>query len=469
MLAIVLGMAALVFGIPEDIQNETKNQLKIHTSEQLRSYAQLSDEMDKQFSNQYPENIHLEEQLKQTYNIILEIMKNEKRDIDTINKSIGFNKEVDKIIYSNNLPNEFSWDQKQGTFLFYFVLIPIVAVGIAFYLLSSELALIALLVICILDFIAFRITTKAMVKAFCSEKENLLLSKSNISPSVQESQPEISINNNVLEIDGDILNIDNGILQSDEFKQLIKSIIKDWNFYLDPNEQYDLNQRKEFEYEVDGKKPEFKEEDYNNYLNTLKEYKTSCETELKELTKKLTGSDQRLAELKQKLINLNKQLTEVKADAKETNTKITNDIQDIERKIEEINNDKNRADELPKIIKETGRQINEVELGAKEMYDAYISKEKTLYGKINAHNKATAEFRTQKKDEKLKILGLKERKQIKDYVTKINRIAELVGIKERIEFNEKRLLEWQKKTKEEQINKQPKYYNKEEENQIDSF
>ncbi len=455
LLAILLAMEGVVSGVPKEIQKQTKNQLQKQNSPELKSYVQLSDDMDKQVSNRYPENISLEEQLKQTYSTIEELIKNEQRDIETINKSIGFNKEVDQIIYSNSLPSEFSWDQKPETFLFYFVLLPIILVGIAFYLLSSELALIVLIAICIVDFIAFRITTKAMVKAFFSEKENLVLSESNISPNVQELQSEISI------IDSDVLNIDNKITKSEEFKQLIKSIIKDWNFYLDPDKRYDLNQRKEFEYEADGKQPEFKEGDYKHYLNTLKEYATSCEAELKGLKEKLIRSDQRLTELNQKLTKLNEQLnalkqkTKVKADETKsiigTIKKTTGDIEGIKKeieetkeKIEEINNDKEQASELPKIIKETKRQITDLKkLGSKQIYDNYINEEKALYEKINAHNKATAEFKTQKKLEKLKSLTPEKIEEINKYVNKINEIAEKCGIENKINFDQDEFSKWQ--------------------------
>ena len=380
LLAIVLAMAAVVFGIPEEIQNQVKNQLKIHTSEELRSYAQLSDDMDKQCSDRYPENTPLEEQLKQTCNTISEIMKNGKRDIDTINKNIGFNEKVDEIIYSDSSPGEFFWDQKPKTVLFYFILIPIILVGIAFYLLSSELALVALLTICILDFIAFRV----IAKNFFSKRENLVLSK--ISPVAQKSQSEISIDN---------INIDNEVTRSNEFKQLIESIIKDWNFNLDPNQEYDLNQRKEFEYEVDGKAPEFKKDDYDCYLQTLKEYKSSNEQTLKAEEQK-------------------------------------------------IKTDTDKINEIKRTIDETQRQIDEFEKSTPEqMYDTYINEEKALYKEINAHNRATAEYKTQKKLEKLKSLTPEKVEEINKYVEQINRIAEKYGIEDKIKFDKKKFVEWQ--------------------------
>ena len=372
LLAILLAMEGVVLNVPEEIQEQTKTQLQNQNSPELRSYAKLSDDMDKQVSNRYPENISLEEQLKQTYNTIAEIIKNEPRGIETINKNIGFNAKVDQIIYSGNSPSEFFRDQRPKTVLFYFILIPIILAGIAFYFLSSELALVALLTICILDFIAFRV----IAKNFFSKRENLLLS--NIPLNAQEPQSEISMDN--------ILNIDNEITKSNEFKELIKSIIEDWNFNLDPNREYDLNQRKEFEYEPEGKAPEFKEDDYKDYLTTLKDHKAAYENALK--TKTNNTEKSKISEIKRQITDLEK-------------------------------------------------------LGSKQIYDNYINEEKALYEKINAHNKATAEFKTQKKLEKLKSLTPEKIEEINKYVNKINEIAEKCGIEDKINFNKDEFSKWQ--------------------------
>ena len=372
LLAILLAMEGVVLNVPEEIQEQTKTQLQNQNSPELRSYAKLSDDMDKQVSNRYPENISLEEQLKQTYNTIAEIIKNEPRGIETINKNIGFNAKVDQIIYSGNSPSEFFRDQRPKTVLFYFILIPIILAGIAFYFLSSELALVALLTICILDFIAFRV----IAKNFFSKRENLLLS--NIPLNAQEPQSEISMDN--------ILNIDNEITKSNEFKELIKSIIEDWNFNLDPNREYDLNQRKEFEYEPEGKAPEFKEDDYKDYLTTLKDHKAAYENALK--TKTNNTEKSKISEIKRQITDLEK-------------------------------------------------------LGSKQIYDNYINEEKALYEKINAHNKATAEFKTQKKLEKLKSLTPEKIEEINKYVNQINKIAEKCELKERIKFDQVKFSEWQ--------------------------
>ena len=396
LLAILLAMAGVVFGVPEEIQKQTKNQLQKQNSPELRGYAKLSDDMDKQFLNCYPENISLEQQLKQTYNTIVEIIKNETRDIETINKNIGFNAKVDQIIYSGNSPSEFFRDQRPKIVLFYFILIPIILVGIAFYFLSAELALVALLTICILDFIAFRV----IAKNFFSKRGNLALQ--NISLNAQKSQSKISIDN--------ILNIDNigDITKSNEFKELIKSIIEDWNFNLDPNREYDLNQRKEFAYEENGKAPEFQENDYKNYLQILETWQTQNHqksTELREQLKTETNSTKR--------------------------SKIEEDINEINR-----------------IIPEIQRQTSELnEQKPQQMYNNYINEEKNLYREINAHNEATAKFKTQKKLEKLKSLTPKKIKEINKYVDQINEIAEKCGIEDKINFNSNALLQWQQKQK----------------------
>ena len=394
LLAIVCAMAGVVFGVPQNIQEGTKKQLQNCTSQELKSYAKLSEDMDKQFSNCYPENISLEQQLKQTYNTIVEVIKNETRDIETINKNIGFNAKVDQIIYSCDSPSEFFWDKKPKTILFCFIVIPIALVGVAFYFWSAELALVALLTICILDFIAFRV----IAKNFFSKRGNLALQ--NISLNAQKSQSKISIDN-ILNID----NIGNDITKSNEFKELIKSIIEDWNFNLNPDTTYNLNQRKKFEYEADGKQPEFKKGDYEHYLNTLKKYATSREAELKGLKEQLKT---------------------------ETNSTKRSKIE------ENIN-------KIKGIIPEIQRQINEFNnSSSKQIHENYINEEKTLYEKISAHNKATAEFKTQKKLEKLKKLAKEEITEINEYVNKINEIAEKCGIEDKINFNKDEFSKLQK-------------------------
>lgn len=89
------------------------------------------------------------------------------------------------------------------------------------------------------------------------------------------------------------------------------------------------------------------------------------------------------------------------------------------------------------------------------MYNAYISEEKVLYKEINAHNRATAEFKTQKKIDKLRNLAPEKLEQINDYVAKINEIAEKYGIKDRIKFDQEKFLEWQKQQTAEQIDNVP--------------
>ena len=82
-------------------------------------------------------------------------------------------------------------------------------------------------------------------------------------------------------------------------------------------------------------------------------------------------------------------------------------------------------------------------LGSKQIYDNYINEEKALYEKINAHNKATAEFKTQKKLEKLKSLTPEKIEEINKYVNKINEIAEKCGIEDKINFNKDEFSKWQ--------------------------
>ena len=79
-----------------------------------------------------------------------------------------------------------------------------------------------------------------------------------------------------------------------------------------------------------------------------------------------------------------------------------------------------------------------------QMYEEYIAKEKAFYDKVNAHNRATAEFKMQKKLEKLKSLTPEKVKQINNYVTQINAIAEKYGLEDKIEFDQEKFLEWQK-------------------------
>ena len=384
LLAIVCAMAGVVFGIPQEIQDKTKEHLQSRNSKELKSYAQLSDDMDKQFLSRYPENAPLEDQLKQTYNTIIEIIQSEARDIQTINESIGFNKEVDKIIYSGT--SKSFWDQKPKTVLFYFVLIPIILAGIAFYLLSSNLALVAFLAICIVDLIAFL----GIAKAFSLKKDDLVLS--NISQNAEKSDGETSID--------DILNINNKITQSDEFKQLIKSIIKDWNFNLDPKQEYEFEEVKCFAYEPNEKIENYNQN--NQYQSEINNLKSNCYKELKELSTKLN---------------------------KET------DLEKREQIAKKIKNIENKIPELDNLEK----------LGAEQMYKNYVHEEKEFYRKLNAHNKATAEFKTQTKKDKLKSLTQEKIDEINKYVNQINRIAKKYSIDDRIKFDSDKLLQWQQK------------------------
>ena len=258
-------------------------------------------------------------------------------------------------------------------------MIPIILVGIAFYFLSAELALVALLTICILDFIALCV----IAQNFFSKRGNLALQ--NISPNAQKSQSKISIDN-ILNID----NIGNEITKSNEFKELIKSIIEDWNFNLNPYKMYGVNKRKEFAYEENGKAPEFKEDDYEGYLTTLKNHETYYKNALKTETNNTEKSE------------------------------ISNKISEIQRQITDLE-----------------------ESGSKQMYENYINEEKALYEKINAHNKATAEFKTQKKLEKLKSLTPEKIEEINKYVNRINKIAEKCGIEDKINFNKDEFSKWQ--------------------------
>ena len=73
----------------------------------------------------------------------------------------------------------------------------------------------------------------------------------------------------------------------------------------------------------------------------------------------------------------------------------------------------------------------------------YINEETALYKEINAHNKATAEFKTQKKLEKLKSLTPEKIEEINKYVNQINKIAEKCELKERIKFDQVKFSEWQ--------------------------
>ena len=88
---IVCAMAAVVFGVPEEFQELTKKKLATYQddSSEIAGYANVSDEMDNKFSSRYPENIALDVQLKQTLDMIEDIIKNQKQDIDinTIEKN----------------------------------------------------------------------------------------------------------------------------------------------------------------------------------------------------------------------------------------------------------------------------------------------------------------------------------------------------------------------------------------------
>ena len=252
------------------------------------------------------------------------------------------------------------------------------------------MALVAFLAICIVDLIAFL----GIAKAFSLKKDDLVLS--NISQNAEKSNGETSIDY--------ILSINNEITQSDEFKQLIKSIIKDWNFNLDPEQEYEFEEVKCFAYEPKGKIKNYNQN--NQYQSEINDLKSNCNKELEELSTKL-----------------NKETDSKKRD------QIAKEIKNIKNKIPELDNLKN--------------------LGAKQMYENYVHEEKKFYQKLNAHNKATAEFKTQTKKDKLKSLTQEKIDEINKYVNQINRIAEKYKIADRIEFDSDKLLQrQQKQTKE---------------------
>ena len=89
--AIVLSMAAFMFGIPEEFQEEARTILKSHKSQDIKGYETTSDELDNKCSNRYRENAPLEEQLKKTLELLKDIENNKSRDMVDINNEIGFN------------------------------------------------------------------------------------------------------------------------------------------------------------------------------------------------------------------------------------------------------------------------------------------------------------------------------------------------------------------------------------------
>ncbi len=393
--AIVLAMAAVVFGVPEEFQTLTKTNLAIYEddSPEISGYARVSDEMDKQFSSRYPENIPLDAQLKQTLDMINDIIKGEKRDVDTIEKSLGFNyaNQVDKLLYFKKAPYEFFWDNKPKTVLSCFVAIPIILICLCFYFLPANPASISLIVICIFDFIAFHFTSKKYIDSRINKLQqdlDLLVAGSKLKTKSQNTEILNSKNTgsiNIMSSIIDISNTGNETTSSNEFKDLIKSIIEEWNFNLNPKKEYDLNQRKDFGYESDGQQPEFNKENYTTYLKDIKSF-----------------YQQKLSETKEQ-------------------------------------NEKNKIQ----------NQINQLtELTPQQMYEEYIAEEKAFYKKVNEHNKSTAQFKTHKKLEKLENLTPERIGKINVYIKQINGIAEKCGIEERIEFNQEEFLKWQKTTKE---------------------
>ena len=395
--AIVLAMAPVVFDVPEEFQTLTKRKLETYKddSPEIAGYASVSDEMDKQFSSRYPENIPLDEQLKQTLDMINDIIKDEKRDVDTIEKSLGFNyaNQMDKLLYLKKSPYEFFWDNKPKTVLSCFVAIPAILICVGFYFLPANPASISLIVICIFDFIAFHFTSKKYIDSRINKLQqdlDLLVAGSELKTKSQNTEilklENINIINTMKPII-DISNTGNETTSSNEFKDLIKSIIEEWNFNLNPKKEYDLNQRKDFEYEPDGQQPKFNEENYTTYLKNIESF-----------------YQQKLSETKEQ-------------------------------------NEKNKIqNQMSKLTA----------LTPKQMYDDYIAEEKAFYRKVNEHNKATAQFKTHKKLEKLKNLTPERIGKINDYIKQINDIAEKCGIEERIEFNQEEFLKWQE-TAEEQM------------------
>ena len=219
----------------------------------------------------------------------------------------------------------------------------------ALYFLPTNPASILFSVICIVDFIVFHFKSKTHTNSKIRELKNSYLSE--------------DINHD----------------RSNELKNLIKSIIEEWNFNLDQTKEYNLNQREYFEYEPDRKRPEFDKKSYEDYIKNMK---------------------------------LNTSTPE-------------------------------------------------------QMYNDYINEEIAFYDKVNAHNKATAEYKTQKKLEKLKSLTLEQLEKINGYVTKINEIAEKYGIENRIKFDQAEFLEWQKQQTEEQTDNVPQQDNqKQQDNHI---
>lgn len=386
--AIVCAMAAVVFGVPEEFQELTKNKLATYTNDspEIADYANVSDNMDKQFSSRYPENISLDEQLKQTLDMINDIIKDERRDVQTIEKSIDFSyaDKMDELEYFIEHPCEGFWNYRPKTVLAGFVAIPIILVFIGFYFLPTNPALVALIVIFIVDCFAFYFTSEKYIKFKMEELKNSYLSKNSLKIGLLNTEILNSKDMNTINITDsitDISNINNETTQSNEFKNLIKSIIEEWNFNLDPNKEYDKNQREYFAYEPGGEAPKFNEEAYKCYIADMKSF------------------------YQQKL-----------DEEQDPNTKIK-----IQTKIQELQG-----------------------LTPQQMHQDYINGEKDFYKKINEHNNATAEFKTQKKLEKLKSLTPEKIEEINKYVNLINEVAEKCGIDERINFDQEKCSEWQK-------------------------